>query len=119
MSSTRKTSEHPGPTSNLPGTAAEAATTEAAEAATTEAAEAATTEAAEAAEAAEAVEAVEAVEAAGGGGSALADGSEVATARFDLATASCFPTPRTWMRGLACVTAEWVVNLVEKRWRAS
>jgi hypothetical protein len=114
MSSTRKTSEHPGPTSNLPGTAAEAATTEAAEAATTEAAEAA-----EAVEAAEVVEAAEAVEAAGGGGSALADGSEVATARFDLATASCFPTPRTWMRGLACVTAEWVVNLVEKRWRAS
>jgi hypothetical protein len=114
MSSTRKTSEHPGPTSNLPGTAAEAATTEAAEAATAEA-----VEAVEAVEVVEAVEAAEAAEAAGGGGSALADGSEVATARLDLATASCFPAPRTWMRGLACVTAEWVVNLVEKRWRAS
>jgi hypothetical protein len=71
MSSTRKTSEHPGPTCNLPEKAAKAATpAEAAEAA--RAAEAATAEAADAVAAA-AVEAV--AEAAGGGGSALADGA--------------------------------------------
>jgi hypothetical protein len=73
MSSTRKTSEHPGPTCNLPEKAAKAATpAEAAEAATkaAEAAEAATEVAA-----VEAVEAVEVVGAAGGGGSALADGA--------------------------------------------
>ena len=120
MSSTRKTREHARPAFNLPGavaataaadvTAAEAVlpTPEAAEVAEAamaaiEAAEAAT-EAAEAV-AAEAVEAVEAVEAAGGGGSSLADGA-IDIARLPRQglirpNTSCFPAPRSCMRGLA------------------
>jgi hypothetical protein len=101
MSSTKKTPAHPG--YNLPDTGAAAAAAEAAEAAAaTEAAEAVAVEAAEVAEAAEAVEAVEA---AGGGGSPLADGA-IDIARLPRQglirpNTSCFPAPRSCMRGLA------------------
>jgi hypothetical protein len=88
MSSTRKTSGHPGPTYSLSDIAVVVAATTSA--AATEAAEAA--EAAEAvieAAAAAVVEAVEAVEAAGGGGSPLADG---ATEAADSSLSSVFAT---------------------------
>ena len=97
MSSTKKTPAHLG--YNLPDTGAAAAAAEAAEAAAaTEAA------AAVAVEAAEAV-AAEAVEAAGGGGSPLADGA-IDIARLPRQglirpNTSCFPAPRSCMRGLA------------------
>jgi hypothetical protein len=89
----------------LPEEAAKAATpAEAAEAAT-EAAEAATEAAGVAA--VEAVEAVEAVGAACGGGSSFAD-EAIDTARSPRKglirpATSCFPAPRTCMRGLARV----------------
>src|SRR5262245_18424658 len=83
MSSTRKTSGHPGPTYSLSDIAVVVAATPAA---ATEAAEAATGAAEVAIEAAAvaAAEVVEAVEAAGGGGSSLADGATEAADFFGL-----------------------------------
>jgi hypothetical protein len=92
MSSTRKTSGHPGPTYSLSDTAA-TATAATTPAAATEAAEAAT-EAAEvatgAAEVAAAVGVAAAVEAAGGGGSPLADGAIDIARGSDTAPGNCY-----------------------------